>query len=109
MTTGNSIAYLLDMNRKSQFCMLNLWAGDIQTVGAPSCPTRQRLAQSFSRLQNIQLVRNHRQDPVFEKSSEERIIWRELLDLELQDVDEQIERILAASLAWPHGNCQPLT
>ena len=94
--TGNPIAYLLDMNRKSQLCTLNLWAGDIPTVGAPSCLTRQRLAQSFSRLQNIQLVRNHRQDPVFEKSFEERIIWRELLDLELQDVDEHIERMSAA-------------
>ena len=101
--TGNSIACLLDMNRKSQFCTLNLWAGDIPTVGAPSCPTRQRLAQSFSRLQNIQLVRNHRQDPHFEQSVEERIVWRELLDLELQDVDEQIERISAASGAWPPG------
>ena len=36
------------------------------------------------------MVRNHRQDPLFEKSTEERIIWRELLELELQHLDEQI-------------------
>ncbi len=62
-------------------------------VRAASCPTRQRLVRGFSRLQDIQLVRNHRQDPHFGKILEERIIWRELLELEVQDVDEQIERV----------------
>ncbi len=38
------------------------------------------------------MVRNHRQDPLFERAAEERIIWRELLELELQHVDEQIGR-----------------
>ena len=32
-------------------------------------------------------------DPNLGKSIEERIIWRELLDLELQEFDEQIERL----------------
>ena len=84
------------MNWKKQICTLNLRADD-GPVRAPSCPTRQRLTQAFSRLQNIQLVRNHRRDPLFEKWAEERIIWRELLELELQDVDEQIERRSAAA------------
>ncbi len=57
----------------------------------------ERLKRAFNRLQGIQLVRNHRQDRFFGKSAEERIIWRELLDLELQDVDEQIERLSAAA------------
>lgn len=81
---------------KSQLCTLNLRAGDMPAVRVPLCPTRQRLTQAFSRLQDIQLVRNHRQDPFFGKSAEERVIWRELLDLELQDVDEHLERISAA-------------
>jgi hypothetical protein len=79
------------MKRKNQICTLNLWAGDVLAVRALNCPTRHRLAQAFSRLQSIQLVRNHVQDPLFGKSTEDRIIWRELLDLELQDVDEQID------------------
>ena len=58
-------------------------------VRVPNCATAVRLNRAFSRLQDIQLVRNHRQDPFFGKSAEERFIWRELLDLELQDVDEQ--------------------
>ena len=58
-----------------------------------SFPTHERLMRGFSCLQNIQLVRNHRQDPHFGITVEERIIWRELLELELQDVDEQIERV----------------
>ena len=39
------------------------------------------------------LERVHRGDPSFNKTIEERIIWGELLELELQEVDEQIERI----------------
>jgi hypothetical protein len=84
------------MNWKNQFCTLNIWNRDAR-VRTSSCPIHERLAQGFSRLQDIQLVRNHRKDPYFGKSSEERIIWRELLELELQDVDEQIERISAAA------------
>jgi hypothetical protein len=44
----------------------------------------------------MQLVRIEWDDPHLGKSAEERVIWRELLELELQDVDEQIERISAA-------------
>jgi len=85
------------MNPKKYLCTLNIGAEDAPPVEARDAPTRRRLARAFTRLQNIQLVRAHRQDPLFGKSTEERIIWRELLDLELQDVDEQIERILAAA------------
>jgi hypothetical protein len=82
------------MNRKTQLCTLNLSAGEAPPpVRAAVCPTRQRLVEAFSRLQNLQLVRNHRQDPRFGRLVEERIIWRELIELELQEVDKQIERI----------------
>lgn len=50
---------------------------------------------------NLQLVRNHRQDPNFGKAVEERIVWRELLDLELQNVDEQIDGITSRSEKLP--------
>lgn len=52
----------------------------------PDSPARQRLARGFARLQNIDLVRNHRSNPDFGKWSENRIIWRELLELELQRI-----------------------
>jgi hypothetical protein len=84
------------MNRKTQIFTPNLSAGEVPHVRLPSPTTHERLDRAFSRLQGIQLVRNHRQDRFFGKSAEERIIWRELLDLELQDVDEQIERKSAA-------------
>jgi hypothetical protein len=89
---GTSIAgFHGNMSRKNHICTLNLKVG---TTPAPDCPTRQRLSTAFARLQNIQLVRNHRGDPSFGKSAEDRLIWRELLELELHDIDQQIERIL---------------
>ena len=82
------------MNRKTQICTLNLPTDQVLPhVRTGSFPTHERLMRGFYCLQNIQLVRNHRQDPHFGKAVEERIIWRELLELELQDVDEQIERV----------------
>ena len=83
------------MNQKTQIFSPNLSADEVLHVRLPNI--QERLARAFSRLQGIQLVRNHRQDRFFGKSAEERIIWRELLDLELQDVDEHIERISAAA------------
>ncbi len=90
------------MNRNTQICTLNLATDEAPPCVPPaSCPTRQRLVRAFSRLQDIQLVRNHRQDPLFGKAAEERIIWRELLEFELQDVDEQIERLSEAAKGNP--------
>ena len=85
------------MNRNSRICTLNIWAGEAPCVQVPQSPTRERLDRGFYRLQNIQLVRNHRQDPSFGKSTEERIIWRELLELELHALDEQIDQMAAAA------------
>jgi hypothetical protein len=91
------------MKRNTQICTLNL-----SDAAAPPrdrtaiCPTRQRLARAFSCLQSIQLARNHQQYPLFGKSLEERIVWRELIELELQEVDEQIERFSVAAVEKPH-------
>ena len=84
------------MNWNRQICILNLSDG-IGRVRPPGCPTRERIARGFSRLQDIQLVRTHGQDLSFGKPAEERIIWRELLDLELQEIDEHIERRSASA------------
>lgn len=85
------------MNWKNQICTLNLRDGEVPRIRVARTATAERLNRAFARWQDIQLVRNHRQDPFFGKSAEERFIWRELLDLELQDVDEQIERISASA------------
>jgi hypothetical protein len=80
------------MNKKNEFRTLNLWA-HASSDRAPDKRSRQRLARAFSGLEVIQLARSLRHDPLLGKLAEERIIWRELLDLELQYIDEEIERI----------------
>lgn len=97
--TGIPIALCLaSMNRKTQICTLNLSGGETPPrVRAPNCPTRQRVVKAFSLLERIQLDRACRRNPLFGRLVEERIIWRELIELELQEVDEQIERICGAT------------
>lgn len=56
-------------------------------------PVRDRLAEAADRLERLENERIRRRDFRYDKRVEERIIWNELLDLELQDVDEQIKRI----------------
>lgn len=56
-------------------------------------PIRQRLAEAKVRLEELEAERKLRRDWDYGKAVEERIIWGELLDLELQDIDDQIRRI----------------
>lgn len=50
---------------------------------------RHRLAEEKARLDNLEEERQRRRNSAYGKVTEERIVWAELLDLELQDVDEQ--------------------
>ena len=52
-----------------------------------------RLAKAAACLERLDAERACCRDPNLGKGMEERIIWRELLDLELQEFDEQIERL----------------
>ena len=52
-----------------------------------------RLAKAAACLERLDEERIVLSDPNLGKTIEERIIWRELLDLELQEFDEQIERL----------------
>ena len=54
-----------------------------------------RLLEGKLCLETLEMQRRVRSDPNFGKANEIRIINRELLDLELQEIDEQIERICA--------------
>jgi len=92
------------MNPKTRICTLNLPNGQtLPAVETAVWLTRQRLLDAFSLLERIELDRAYRRDPLFGSLVEERIIWRELIDLELQEADEQIERISASA----GDNAQP--
>ena len=54
---------------------------------------QERLAQAVAYLERLDVERSSHGNPNLGRSIEERIIWRELLDLELQEFDEQIERL----------------
>ena len=59
----------------------------------PQGPVHQRLEDGKQRLEEIEAKRQNRRDSESDRADEERIVWGELLDLELQDIDEQIRRI----------------
>lgn len=89
------------MDRTTKISTVNPPAEALSRVPTASVPTHERLVRGFYCLKNLQLVRNHRQDPNFGKAVEERIVWRELLDLELQIVDEQIDGITSRCAKLP--------
>jgi hypothetical protein len=60
---------------------------------ARSTMIKQRLAEEKSLLDHLDCEREYRGDSSFRKTAEDRIVWGELLDLELQDFDWQLNRI----------------
>jgi hypothetical protein len=52
----------------------------------------QRLAEAFAVIQNLELERAVRADPLYRKDEEDLIIWRELFDLEMQQLHEHFGR-----------------
>jgi hypothetical protein len=56
----------------------------------------QRLAEEKACLEHLDAERAGRGDSGFGRSTEDKIVWGELLDLELQDIDEQVSRICQA-------------
>ena len=64
---------------------------------------QQRLAQGFETLEAIQRERTEMHDLLIGKALEQRIVHRELLELELQDLDEQMDRIRAATAGLGNG------
>jgi hypothetical protein len=55
--------------------------------------THQRLSEAVTSLDRIEQL----QAGDFGRFLEDQIVWRELVELELQNVDEQIERITATA------------
>ena len=60
---------------------------------------RKRLAAAVAALDRLDSERARYHDFRLGKTAEDRIVWGELVDLELQDIDEQVGRILRATLA----------
>jgi hypothetical protein len=58
--------------------------------------SRQRLAEEKACLEHLEVERRRRREVGFGRITEARIIWGELLELELQDIDEQLNRICEA-------------
>ena len=54
---------------------------------------RLRLAEEAASLEHLEVERRRLGDSNFGKSTENRIVWRELIELELQEIDEQLRRI----------------
>jgi hypothetical protein len=56
-----------------------------------------RLRDEAARLERLDLERERLGDSRFGQFSEDRIVWSELIELELQEVDEQVNRIRDAA------------
>jgi hypothetical protein len=62
-------------------------------VDHPLSPIGQRLAGANFLLENLDSERARLHDSRVGSAAEQNIVWRELLELELQDIDEQVGRI----------------
>lgn len=85
------------MKPDDEIRIMNAMAGYSRSMLTGGCSIHERLARSMSQLHTIQLVRDQWQDSIFGTSIEDCIVWRELVELELHEIDEQVERILAAA------------
>ena len=67
----------------------------MQNTGATT--VRERLAEAKASLDYLDLERARRADPEFGKRIEARIVWREILELELEEAEERITRLCDAA------------
>jgi hypothetical protein len=67
------------------------------SVGCRTDTIRQRLAEEKARLDRLDAEQELRGDARFGKTTEDRIVWGELIELELQEIDEQVSRICGAA------------
>jgi len=81
------------MSWKNSICTLNL--SSAFEPAPEKGPIHRRLTEAFARLEKLERQRAELQDPLLGKREEKRIIRRELRELELHEVDEQLDRISA--------------
>lgn len=86
------------MIRTNRYCTLNLTdcvASLPGRVTPASSPIQRRLAEAVQVVEAVDRQRARGERPFFAAIRANRLIWRELLELELQDIDEQLEQISA--------------
>ena len=69
----------------------------------PSSRVHDRITLALASLERIYRERAVSGDPHLGKVLEDRIVWRELFDLELQGLDEQIEQICESARSLSAG------
>jgi len=77
-------------------------AGNESCAGCDDA-VRERLAAEVAALEQLDSERARYHDFRLGKLAEDRIVWGELIDLELQDIDEQVSRIIRATGAKPRA------
>lgn len=76
------------------------------SASAAPCPTttvRQRLAEGKASLEHLDAERERRGDSRFGATTEDVVVWGELIELELQDIDEQVSRICGTAGLSPQA------
>ena len=66
-------------------------------TGSRATVTKDRLSEAKESLDYLEAERARRADPEFGKLIEQQIIWREILELELQDAEERITSMCDAA------------
>jgi len=79
--------------------------GNARSGKCSASATWQRLAEAKACLEDLDAERADRGDSSFGKATEDRIVWNELLYLELQDIDEQVSR--SSQAAWDASGRRP--
>ncbi len=72
-------------------------AGDVRIEPRLAETLRQRLIQEAACLERLDAERRASGDPHLGQPTEDRIVWSELIGLELQDIDERVARIRGAN------------
>jgi hypothetical protein len=81
-------------------------AGQTLFEPCPAAPIRQRLADAKACLEQLDSERRRRGDSGFGKTIEERIVWGELIQLELHEIDEQVSRIRGSAGQRPPASSE---
>jgi ABC-type phosphonate transport system ATPase subunit len=66
---------------------------DVKAEPYPLDTTRRRLIEGAACLERLDAERERRGDSHFGKTTEDRVVWGQLIELELQEIDEQLSRL----------------
>jgi hypothetical protein len=102
VVTGLLIAFLTDtiFPPQEKRSAVRQASGEPASAPAEECKLdaiRLRLAAEKACLEDLESERVRLRDSRVGRATEERVIWGELLDLELQDIDEQVSRICSTA------------